>query len=63
MTDLKITNKAKDMFIERLQEEREDFVEKLMISSHRVGELETKLLQLQAPQDRGESDVLSSGTQ
>ncbi len=63
MTDLKITNKAKDMFIERLQEEREDFVEKLMISSHRVGELETKLLQLQAPQDREESDVQSSGTQ
>lgn len=63
ITDLKITNKAKDMFIERLQEEREDFVEKLMISSHRVGELETKLLQLQAPQDREESDVQSSGTQ
>lgn len=49
ITDLKITNKAKDMFIEQLQHEREDFVEKLMTSSHRLGELEVKLLQLEAP--------------
>lgn len=49
ITDLKITNKAKDMFIEQLQGERRDLVDKLMISSHRVGELESKLLQLEPP--------------
>ena len=54
--DLKITNRAKDFFIERLQKEREGFalergeyVEKLMSVNHRVGEPEAKLLQLQAP--------------
>lgn len=54
--DLQITNKAKDMFIERLEKEREAFaierqgyVEKLMSFNHRVGELETQLLQLAEP--------------
>ena len=54
MRDLKITNQAKDYYIDRLEKEREGFVEKLMISSHRVGELEAKLLQLEAPQKREE---------
>ena len=49
ITDLKITNRAKDYFIEQLQNERRNFVEKLMISNRRVGELETKLLQMQPP--------------
>jgi len=48
--DLRITNQAKDYYIDRLEKERENFVEKLMISSHRVGELEAKLLQLGPPQ-------------
>lgn len=61
--DLKITNKAKDMFIERLQQERGDFVERLVISSHRIGELETKVLQLQAPQNQVEGEVQSSAPQ
>ena len=47
--DLKITNQAKDYYIDRLEKERENFVEKLMASSHRVGELEAKLLRLEAP--------------
>jgi hypothetical protein len=54
--DLKITNRAKDMFIEELQKEREGFaierqgyVDKLIASNRRVGELETKLMQLSAP--------------
>ena len=54
--DLQITNRAKDMFIERLEKEREAFtleragyVEKLMSFNHRVGELETQLLQLGEP--------------
>jgi hypothetical protein len=56
--DLQITNRAKDMFIERLEKEREAFaterqgyVEKLMSFNHRVGELETKLLQLAEPRE------------
>lgn len=50
MVDLQIANRAKDMFIERLQkdrehfdEEREDYVEKLMMFNRRVGQLETRL--------------------
>lgn len=51
--DLKITNKAKDYFLEELQKDRERFViergqyvERLIESNRKVGELETKLLQL-----------------
>jgi hypothetical protein len=54
--DLKITNREKDYFIEQLQreratfgEERQQYVEKLMAFNRKVGELETKLLQLEAP--------------
>jgi predicted RNase H-like nuclease (RuvC/YqgF family) len=54
--DLRITNRAKDMFIEKFQKEREGFalerqgyVEKLMTFNRKVGELETRLLQLSAP--------------
>ena len=50
MMDLKITNRAKDMFIKQLQEEREHFEEKreeyvetLMKFNRRVGQLETRL--------------------
>ena len=53
--DLKITNRGKDYFIEQLQkernrfdEERKDYVEKLMFSNRKVGELETKLLQIES---------------
>jgi hypothetical protein len=56
--DLKITNKGKDYFIEQLQKERTDFeherqdyVEKLVSASRKVGELETRLLQLEAPKN------------
>lgn len=56
LRDLQITNRAKDMFIERLEKEREAFtveragyVEKLMSFNHRVGELENQLLQLAEP--------------
>ncbi len=57
--DLKITNRGKDYFIEQLQKEREAFaeerqsyVEKLMNFNRKVGELETRLLQLQGPRQR-----------
>jgi len=57
LMDLKITNRGKDYFIEQLQKEREAFgieregyVEKLMNFNRKVGELETKLLQLRPPE-------------
>jgi hypothetical protein len=53
--DLKITNRAKDMFIEQLQKEHEGFalerqgyVEKLMTFNRKLGELETRLNQLES---------------
>lgn len=56
LLDLKITNRAKDMFIEQLQmerkafaDERREYVEKLMSFNRKVGELETTLRQLAAP--------------
>ena len=58
LMDLKITNRAKDYFIEQLKNEREGFalerkeyVEKLINSNRQIGELETKLLRLQGPHD------------
>jgi len=57
--DLKIMNKGKDYLIDQLRKEREVFaeerqgyVEKLTRFNHRVGELETKLLQLGAPLEK-----------
>ena len=54
--DLKIVNRGKDYFIDELRKERETFaeerleyVERLMAFNRKVGELETKLLQLEAP--------------
>lgn len=42
--DLKITNRGKDYFIEQMKIEREGLLKQLVDSSHRVGQLETKLL-------------------
>lgn len=50
--DLKILNRGKDYFIEQLQKEREGFLERLVTGSHRIGELETRLLQLESPKNR-----------
>ena len=47
--DLKIANRGKDMFIERLQGERDTMFNQLLDASRKVGELETKLLQLEGP--------------
>lgn len=44
--DLKITNRGKDYYIERLQQEREGLLKQVVDSSQRVGQLEAKLLQL-----------------
>jgi hypothetical protein len=54
--DLKITNRAKDYFIEQMKgeresfaEERKEFVTQLVSASRRVGELESQLLQIESP--------------
>lgn len=47
--DLKITNRGKDIFIEQLKNERSDFFEKLLSANRTVGQLETKLHQLDEP--------------
>ena len=51
--DLKIVNRGKDYYIEQLRGEREGMLGQLISASHKVGELETRLLQLRAPQDQG----------
>jgi hypothetical protein len=68
IVDLKIANRGKDYFIERLQKEREEFaeerrgyVEKLISDSRKIGELESKLLQLSAPtENRSDNEALKS---
>jgi len=44
--DLKITNRGKDFLIERMQKERNEVFDQLLSASRKVGELETRLLQL-----------------
>jgi hypothetical protein len=45
--DLKITNRGKDFLIEQMQKERTGFFDQLLSANRKVGELETKLLQLE----------------
>lgn len=56
ITDLEITNRVKEQFVEMLQkerermmDEREGYVRELITQSHRIGALETQVLQLGAP--------------
>jgi|SRR5581483_636059 len=56
IVDLKIANRVKDKFIEVLQSENEKFgqerqryIDELMRSSRQIGELETKLRQIESP--------------
>lgn len=65
--DLTITNKAKDYFIEQLKAERstfaterQDFVERLLAVTRRVGELETRLLQAGQPGDSDQPETDSA---
>jgi wobble nucleotide-excising tRNase len=46
--DLKITNRAKDMVIDRMQKEREGFFDQLLAANRKVGELENRLLQIES---------------
>jgi hypothetical protein len=54
--DLKITNRAKDIVIERIQNERETFFNQLLMANRKMGELENKLLQLGAPEKNPGAD-------
>jgi hypothetical protein len=47
--DLKITNRAKDMFIEQLKSDRADLFDKLLAPNRTINQLETKLHQLDGP--------------
>jgi hypothetical protein len=47
--DLKIANRGKDYLIEQLQKERGGFFDQLLAANRKVGELETKLLQIESP--------------
>lgn len=55
LMDLKITNRAKDQFIQQLQGERNDMLDKLVANSRVIGQLETKLLQIEGPISHTES--------
>ena len=47
--NLKIANEVKDKFIELIKNERTGFIDKLVAANRTVGQLETKLNQLEAP--------------
>ena len=59
LRDLEITNRVKDQVIKmheeerkRLMDERENYVREMMAQSRQIGELETRLHQIEAPSDR-----------
>ena len=58
---LKITNRARDYVIEQLKQERQDYGGKLMSFNRKLGEFETKLLQLEPP-SKSSSDDLKKGS-
>lgn len=68
--DLKITNRAKDFFIDQMKQERDafanerkEYVAQLVSTNRRVGELESQLLQITEPsQDRIKKLDVRSGT-
>ncbi len=47
--DLKIANRGKDYVIEQMQKERTSFFDQLLAANRKLGELETKLLQIESP--------------
>lgn len=48
-TPFRITNRAKDFFVEQLQQERDGFSDQLLSATRKEGELETRLLHLEGP--------------
>lgn len=61
--DLKITNRGKDFYIEKINEERKDFIKMIEGKSFLIGKLETKLLQLKSPENSPVSDENSNGSE
>lgn len=55
--DLKIMNKGKDYLIDQLRQERGEFITRIEDNSYRIGQLETKLLQLEAPRSTPGNDT------
>jgi hypothetical protein len=53
IVDLKIANRGKDYLIDQLKDERVGFFEKLLSANRTVGQLETKLHQLESPKSGG----------
>ena len=51
--DLEISNRAKDQYIEKLQESHDQVLGQLVEASRQVGQLETKLQALEAPRAEG----------
>jgi hypothetical protein len=47
--DLKITNRAKDIELERMDKERKSFFDQLLSANQKIGELGNKLLQIESP--------------
>ena len=58
--DLTIANRAKDQVIDHLRTERKEIIDQLLNASRRVGELETKLLQL-SPHPDGNATLEGNG--
>jgi hypothetical protein len=56
--DLKITNKAKDMYIAQLVETNEKLLTRVETTSSLVGRLKEQLLRLVAPQESRDIDIL-----
>lgn len=52
LMDAIILNKGKDFLIDRLEKERDGFFGQLLDASRKMGELETKLLQLELPEPK-----------
>jgi len=47
--NLRIANQVKDLFIEQLKSDQNKFGGQLLAATHKVGVLETKLLQIESP--------------
>ena len=63
--NLKIDNKAKELVINQLTQDRKDFIQQLTQQSHAIGRLETELRALEAPrttEERGVGDKPAEST-
>ena len=59
LLDLKIMNRGKDYLIDQLREERGDFISRIENTNYRIGQLETKVLQLEAPRPTPGNDTFT----